>query len=98
MVKIELVYAPVEQKMLHLFLELKPGATVAEALISSGVYEVYPETKDSPIGIYSKRVSLDTVLQEGDRLELYRSLAFDPKERRRQKASSKEVKQSRAGI
>jgi putative ubiquitin-RnfH superfamily antitoxin RatB of RatAB toxin-antitoxin module len=67
-------------------LDLKPGATVADALLESEITTTHPETKGLPVGIYSKPVSLDTVLQEGDRLEIYRPLMRDPKETRRQRA------------
>jgi putative ubiquitin-RnfH superfamily antitoxin RatB of RatAB toxin-antitoxin module len=35
------------------------------------------------VGIYSKIVAKDTPLRDGDRIELYRPLAIDPKEKRR---------------
>lgn len=38
------------------------------------------------IGVYAQRVELDYLLQEGDRLEIYRSLKADPKAVRRQLA------------
>jgi putative ubiquitin-RnfH superfamily antitoxin RatB of RatAB toxin-antitoxin module len=88
MVKIELVYAPLDRKIVHLFLEVKPGLTVYEVLRNVGIYEDYAETQGSPVGIYSKQVTLDTVVHHGDRLEIYRPLTLDPKETRRQRARS----------
>jgi putative ubiquitin-RnfH superfamily antitoxin RatB of RatAB toxin-antitoxin module len=35
------------------------------------------------LGIFSKRVSLDHVMADGDRLEIYRPLLIDPKDARR---------------
>ena len=86
MVKIELVYVPKDGTALQVKMDLKQGATVAEALIKSGVYDLHPETKGLSVGIYAKQVSLDSVLKEGDRVEIYRPLALDPKEKRRQRA------------
>lgn len=37
-------------------------------------------------GLWGSRCARDTVLREGDRLELYRPLAGDPKEQRRRRA------------
>jgi putative ubiquitin-RnfH superfamily antitoxin RatB of RatAB toxin-antitoxin module len=37
-------------------------------------------------GIYGRRVTLDTKLADGDRVEIYRPLRADPKEARRQRA------------
>lgn len=38
------------------------------------------------LGIFSQKVALDTLLEEGDRVEIYRPLTADPKEVRRQLA------------
>jgi putative ubiquitin-RnfH superfamily antitoxin RatB of RatAB toxin-antitoxin module len=89
MVKVELIYIAKEGTTFQVDLELKFGATVFEAIEESGIYRLYPETKDLPIGIFAKQVTLDTPLREGDRIELYRPLSLDPKEVRRQKARNK---------
>jgi putative ubiquitin-RnfH superfamily antitoxin RatB of RatAB toxin-antitoxin module len=86
MVKIELVYVAKDSMVFHIKMELKKGTTVGQALIESGLYNTYPETKGMPVGIYAQRVSQDALLKEGDRIEVYRSLELDPKENRRQRA------------
>jgi len=40
-------------------------------------------------GIFGKRARLDQPLAEGDRVEIYRPLAMDPKEARRRRAKRK---------
>ncbi len=90
MVKIELIYVPKDGTTLQVKMDIKQGATVAEALSKSGVYDLYPETKGLAVGIYARQVSLDTVLKEGDRVEIYRPLVLDPKEKRRQRARLKQ--------
>ncbi|CEG58130.1 RnfH family protein [Legionella fallonii] len=89
MVKVELVYVPKDRPAIQITMDLKQGTTVAQALAESGIYNLYPETKDVSVGIYAKKVSLDTILKNGDRLELYRPLVSDPKEKRRQLARVK---------
>lgn len=89
MITIELVYVTSERKTAHFNLELIAGATVIDALNASGIYQTHPETMGLPLGIYAKLVTLETVLKEGDRLEIYRPLVLDPKETRRQKARAK---------
>ncbi len=89
MVKIELVYITNTGIVFHLNLELQSGSTVRDALNTSEVFNTYPETKELPVGIYAKQTSLDTVLKDGDRVELYRPLVRDPKEKRRQMARLK---------
>ena len=86
MVQIELVYVAKDRTTMQVKMDLTQGSTVADALIESGIYHVHPEAKNLPVGIYAKQVTLDTVLKEGDRVEIYRPLALDPKEKRRQRA------------
>lgn len=59
-----------------------PGtATVADALQAAGVVH------QGDVGIWGKHVALDTVLADGDRVELYRPLIADPKQARHRRAS-----------
>lgn len=58
---------------------LPVGATVRDALTASGL-------AGDQVGIFGKRVTLDTRLADGDRVELYRPLKIDPKEARRRRA------------
>jgi len=41
---------------------------------------------DLELGIYAQKIQTDTLLEEGDRVEIYRPLTADPKEVRRQLA------------
>ena len=83
---VELVYAPQGQLPLHVNVPFVSGMTVADVLNQSDLFEQYPEARDCLLGIFSKRVSMDTALRPGDRVELYRPLLSDPKEKRRQRA------------
>ena len=58
---------------------LPDGATVRDALAASGM-------KGNQAGIFGSKVPLDTPLADGDRVEIYRPLAMDPKEARRRRA------------
>lgn len=87
MVKVELVYITVDKNVIQRTLDLRSGATVLDALKLSGIYTMHPETRDMAVGIFAKQVSLDHVLHEGDRVEIYRPLVLDPKEKRRLKAT-----------
>ncbi|KTD63055.1 Persistence and stress-resistance antitoxin PasI [Legionella santicrucis] len=87
MIKVEVVYVPLTKAVIHRALDLKLGATVSDAIHASEIYLIYPETRSFPVGIFSKQVSLEQVLKEGDRIEIYRPLILDPKESRRKKAN-----------
>lgn len=58
---------------------LPDGATVRDALLASGL-------QGNQVGIFGRKVSLETRLADGDRVEIYRPLQLDPKEARRRRA------------
>lgn len=64
-------------------LDLPTGSTAADAVAAAGLP---PAEK---IGIYGRAVESDTRLSDGDRVEVYRVLAVDPKEARRRRARKK---------
>ncbi len=70
--------------------ELPAGATVAEAIARSGLALRFPGVRFDSLqaGIWGRPVSRDRVLEEGERVELYRPLEMDPREARRLKAGS----------
>jgi len=87
---IEVVYAlPAKQEVV--ILRLPAGATALGAVLASGLPDRYPELaqKTIELGIYSKRIPSDTLLRNGDRVEIYRALKADPKDARRRKAASR---------
>lgn len=93
--KIEVGYALLERQFLK-SLDVKLGASVSEAINLSGVLEEFPEINldINPVGIYSKKVTLDSVVKDGDRIEIYRALRVSPKEARRLRAKKKQSKRS----
>lgn len=83
--RVEVVYALPEGAQ-SVSLSLPPGATLRDALVASG-FEVNLEKQ--AFGIFRKRAGLDHPLLDGDRVEIYRPLAMDPKEARRRRAVKK---------
>ena len=69
-------------------LEVTAGSTLADAITQSGLPEMFEEFELDPakVGIFGHKASLDQVLRDGDRVEIYRPLIADPKEVRRQRA------------
>lgn len=66
---------------------LPAAATVAEAIARSGLATAYDlDLSVVAVGIFGKRCTLDTLLEDGDRVELWRPLVADPKEARRRRA------------
>lgn len=85
--RIEVVYALPERQVV-LTLEVEPGTTVQEAVLRSGIGRYFPELDEgaAPVGIFGKRVKRETIVKDGDRLELYRPLTADPKAARMKRA------------
>lgn len=69
-------------------LELPAGATALEALRASGLLQAYPGLTQAPLamGVFGQVCEDQHVLIDGDRLEVYRALEFDPLESRRRRA------------
>lgn len=84
MISVTVIYArPAAVTELHV--ELPAGSRVADALARSGIAARHPEIDAAVggVGIYGTRVALDSLLADGDRVEVYRPLLANPKERRR---------------
>ena len=85
---VEVAYARDDKQSL-ISLEVKEGTTLKEAIELSGILETYKKidlSKDR-LGIFSKFATLDTVLREKDRVEIYRPLIADPKKVRKERAA-----------
>ena len=72
-------------------LEVAAGTTIAEAIAASGVLARFPEIDlaRTKLGLFGKLKPADTVLRDGDRIEIYRPLQADPMESRRRRARHK---------
>ncbi len=86
MIKVELIYIAKDKKLFHQHLNLFATATVIDAIKASDVESIYPEITQLSVGIFSKLVTHNTFLKDGERIEFYRPLLIDPKEKRRRKA------------
>lgn len=85
--KVSVVYAGVRDQHV-LSVELVDGATVEQAVVASGLLALAPELQleSMRVGIWNHNAKLDTVVRDGDRVEIYRPLVVDPKEARRIRA------------
>jgi uncharacterized protein len=90
-IQVHVCYA-VESREFIRTMQVAPGTTIGQAIEQSGVLEAFPDINLStaPVGIYAKKKTLDTVLRERDRVEIYRPLVADPKDSRRRRAAKKE--------
>jgi putative ubiquitin-RnfH superfamily antitoxin RatB of RatAB toxin-antitoxin module len=81
-IRVEVAYAERERQTV-LALELPPGTTVLEAVERSAIRALHGLPADVAFGIWGRSVAPGTVLEGGERVELYRPVPVDPKETRR---------------
>jgi uncharacterized protein len=67
-------------KQVWLKLDMPEGSTVLQAIERSGILELFPEIdlERQKVGVFGKVSKLDTVLEEGGRVEIYRPITADP--------------------
>ncbi|HEU4626505.1 MAG TPA: RnfH family protein [Steroidobacteraceae bacterium] len=67
--------------------ELPPAATVADALAAARALARRDDVPwdSADLGIFGRPCSRSDVLRDGDRIEIYRPLRSDPRERRRER-------------
>ena len=87
-------YSPQARQVLEQSLTLDAGATVELALALLQAQWQFSAGDIAACGIWGKKVAIIHVLQEGDRLELYRALRVDPKVARRQRFKRQGAKRS----
>lgn len=91
MISITVVYSPAPRQVSETALHVPHGTTVAQALLLAGPpvndlgSSVPSDMAPWSIGIWGRKCPADTVLRDGDRLELYRPLRVDPKVARRER-------------
>ncbi len=74
-------------------LDLPRGTCAAQACAASGLAEGYPL---AGMAIFGRRVTESATLADGDRLELLRALAIDPKQARRRRAETAQAMKTKA--
>ena len=86
-ITIEVVYGvPHKQKILTLV--LTAGTTVEQAVIESGIIALFPEIDlaVNKVGVWNRAVKLADMVNDLDRIEVYRPLIADPKDVRKRRA------------
>ena len=93
--KIEIAYAPLEEQFIFVE-EVTEGCTVGEALAQSKLLQEFPSLNTDKVGIFGRVVDKDWVLRELDRIEVYRPLKVDPRDRRRKSVEDERKQQKQA--
>jgi putative ubiquitin-RnfH superfamily antitoxin RatB of RatAB toxin-antitoxin module len=87
LVRITLVYSQSPRQVRQWAINLKMGATLGDALEHCGVFSQFPDLQKNSLllGIWGRNAGLGHVLQDRDRIEIYRPLRVDPKTARRER-------------
>lgn len=79
-----------------LVMKVEAGCTAMEAVRRSGIAALFPEIVFDEVAVGVWGVALKspetTVLRDGDRVEIYRSLQIDPKAARQARADARAIK------
>jgi len=96
-VRVEVAYAAPDRQVVKI-LTLPVGSRVEAAIRASGLLDEFPEIDlaVNRVGVFGERVELDTVVQDGERVEVYRPLLADPKQARQRRARAKTRKARQA--
>ncbi|WP_254926110.1 RnfH family protein [Bordetella genomosp. 11] len=70
-------------------LQLPAGATVGDAVAACGFAQAFPDIDPwaTGVGVFGRIVPASRPLVDGDRVEIYRALVFDPMDSRRRRAA-----------
>ncbi len=76
-------------RQLWMRIDVPEGSNVEEAIARSGILQQFPEIdlSQQKVGIFGKVTKLDNILQDGDRVEIYRQITADPKQVKRRRTA-----------
>jgi putative ubiquitin-RnfH superfamily antitoxin RatB of RatAB toxin-antitoxin module len=89
-IQVQVCYALADKVYLK-DVSIPAASAIQDAILASGVLQQYPEIElaAARVGIFGKLKALDSLLQQGDRVEIYRPLQAEPMESRRRRAAHK---------
>ncbi|QCI20977.1 RnfH family protein [Buchnera aphidicola (Hyperomyzus lactucae)] len=85
-IQVTVVYALPDIQYIY-EVNLRSRSTVKDAILASNLLKKIDSISlhNNRVGIHNKLVNLKSHVKDGDRIEIYRNLIIDPKERRRKK-------------
>ncbi|MGD9592469.1 MAG: RnfH family protein [Candidatus Berkiella sp.] len=88
LLNIEVVFATQSQYQI-ISLQVNEGTTIEQAIVQSGILSLFPEIdlKQNQVGIFNEIKTLDAVVEQGDRVEIYRPLRMSAMAARTVRAS-----------
>lgn len=95
-IHIQIAYALPDRYYLKSF-KVEEGTMLQSAILDSGILNQFTEIdlRQNKVGIFARPAKLTDILQDGDRVEIYRPLLADPKEIRRKRAAEQAAEQAK---
>lgn len=86
MIQVGIAYATSIQQVWY-YVDMPEGATAIEAIKASGILNQFPEINldAQKIGIFGNIIEPNYLIEEGDRVEIYRPITIDPEKLERRK-------------
>jgi putative ubiquitin-RnfH superfamily antitoxin RatB of RatAB toxin-antitoxin module len=86
-VHISVVYSSGPRNTQEVVLQMPPASTVADAVRASRLLEVLADAAvdQLTLGVWGRKAGANQLLNDGDRVEMYRPLLVDPKVARRER-------------
>lgn len=78
----EVCYTKSPTDIFHISAKIESGTTIRQAFVLLSLDKCFP-LKNKKLGVFAKLVSDDYIIQDGDRIEIYRPLKISPMEARR---------------
>lgn len=96
-IMVQLVYAEPDS-VWQLSLPLPAGATIEQAMQASRFASLHPNYPydNLAVGIFGQTRAVDHILADGDRIEIYRPLNFDPIASRQRRAAHRKASMIKA--
>jgi len=93
MLSIEVAYAGLNDQII-ITINISAGSTIEDAIHASQILKKFPEIDLTlnKVGIFGEIFPLSRQLQLGDRVEIYRPLLIDPKQKRFEKVKAQRKK------
>ena len=87
---VEVAYALPEEQII-ISIKVPTTFNVKQAIEESGIQKKFPsiDLSKNKVGIFGKQTTINHLLHDRDRIEIYRPLILDPKEMRRKRAAKK---------
>ncbi|MBC7603368.1 MAG: RnfH family protein [Ramlibacter sp.] len=91
-IRIEVLWSPAPREVLEWKGEVEAGATLIDAVRASGLVATEQLGASITAGVWGRKRRSESVLRDGDRVEVYRALIVDPKVARRERFRKQGIK------